>query len=174
MIYFSRIRDVKLPTRGTPRSAGIDFYVPKIDAGFMDDFAKKNTPYCHGIEFEYLGNGNPENILLSSHAKMLIPSGIKARIPTGFALIAFNKSGVSSKQGLDVLASVVDEDYMGEIHISIVNTSTVTTSIPTGSKLIQFILIPMEYADIKEVPIKDLYPEQTERGEGGFGSTGHV
>lgn len=141
----SKIRNVKTPVRGTPLSAGIDFFVP-------DDF-----PGIH-----YLIPGDAVNI----------PSGIKVKVPHGYALIFMNKSGVAVKKGLQVGACVVDEDYQGEVHLHVRNTSTEVQSIKPGEKLVQALLIPIEYADIEVVDVDELYEEKTQRGEGGFGSTG--
>lgn len=141
----SKIRNVKTPVRGTPLSAGIDFFVP-------DDF-----PGIH-----YLIPGDAVNI----------PSGIKVKVPHGYALIFMNKSGVAVKKGLQIGACVVDEDYQGEVHLHVRNTSTEVQSIKPGEKLVQALLIPVEYADIEVVDVDELYEEKTQRGEGGFGSTG--
>ena len=75
-----KIRDVKTPGRGTSQSAGIDFYVP-------EDFTTS---------------------VLQPGESVLIPSGIKVQVPTGYMLTAFNKSGVATKQGLSIGACVVD------------------------------------------------------------------
>lgn len=137
-----KLRDVKTPNRGTTVSAGIDFYVP-------EDF---------------------ETTTLAPGESVLIPSGIKVQVPRGYALIAFNKSGVSVKQGLSVGACVVDEDYEGEVHIHMINTSSKEQVIATGQKLIQFVLIPVSYFDVEVVD--EIQSRNTERGTGGFGSTG--
>jgi dUTP pyrophosphatase len=137
-----KLRDVKTPNRGTTVSAGIDFYVP-------EDF---------------------ETTTLAPGESVLIPSGIKVQVPRGYALIAFNKSGVSVKQGLSVGACVVDEDYEGEIHLHMINTSNKEQVIATGQKLVQFVLIPVSYFDVEEVD--EIQSRNTERGSGGFGSTG--
>jgi len=137
-----KIKNVKTPNRGTQVSAGIDFYVP-------EDF---------------------ETIQLNPGQSVLIPSGIKAQVPRGYALIAFNKSGVSVKQGLSVGACVVDEDYEGEIHLHMINTSDKEQVVATGQKLVQFVLVPVSYFDVEEV--NELPNRNTERGSGGFGSTG--
>jgi dUTP pyrophosphatase len=137
-----KLRDVKTPNRGTSVSAGIDFYVP-------EDF---------------------DTTTLKPGESVLIPSGIKALVPRGYALIAFNKSGVAVKQGLSVGACVVDEDYEGEIHLHMINTSDKDQVIATGQKLVQFALIPVSYFDVEEVEV--LPSRNTERGAGGFGSTG--
>lgn len=144
-LYFTKIRPVKSPTRGTEFSAGIDFYVP-------EDFGTQIIP---------------------SGSDILIPSGIKVRVPKGYALIAFNKSGIATKKKLDVGACVVDEDYTGEVHIHLINTGNYDVVINSHDKIVQFILLPVNYAGVMEVDqhYYDSFGE-TERGSGGFGSTG--
>jgi dUTP pyrophosphatase len=143
---FIKIRDVKSPSRGTDKSAGIDFYVPN----------------------------DQETIVLKSNESVLFPTGIKMNIPQDHVLIAFNKSGVATKRDLTVGASVVDEDYQGEIHIHLTNVGNETQVIKAGEKIIQFLLMPIVYEGLQEVMTEDeLWEgEVTERGEGGFGSTG--
>lgn len=137
-----KIRDVKTPSRGTAGSAGLDFYVPNDQAALLLD---------HG-----------------DHAR--IPSGIKCRIPSGFALIAFNKSGVALR-GLQVGACVVDSDYQGEISLHVRNISGFPVAILAGEKLIQLLLMPVVNCEV-EVVDEALYEAVSERGGGGFGSTG--
>jgi dUTP pyrophosphatase len=161
---YSKIRDVKSPSRGTSQSAGIDFFIP--------------TEW---------NNGEPYSI--PPGGRVLIPSGIKVNVPTGYALIAFNKSGIASKTGLMVGACVVDEDYQGEVHINMINTNQPSeyydmdghyatnpghVTITPGDKLVQFILLPINYSNPEETTLEELYTNTTERGEGGFGSTGIV
>ncbi len=141
----SKVRNVKTPARGTPESAGIDFYVP-------EDFKARS-----------LGPGH----------KAFIPSGIKANVPYGHALIAFNKSGVALKKSLFIGACVVDEDYQGEIHLHVVNVGTEVTTIEPGEKLVQMVLVPVFYDNIEEVAEENLFKTETQRGSGGFGSTGN-
>lgn len=164
---FAKIRNVKSPQKGTPQSSGIDFFVPLFDTDFYNDFVKKNDQSLTRI----VNN----SIRIEGHGRALIPSGIRVRIPANSALIAFNKSGISSKAGLDVLACVVDSDYQGEVHLSVLNTTNSPVFIEESSKLVQFILIPNYSADpdfqVKEVLEEELYDEKTIRGEGGFGHT---
>ena len=157
----AKVRDVKTPERGTAKSAGIDFFVP-------NDFIEKVLP--------------PQR-------DMLIPSGIKAQVPEGFMLMAAEKSGVvTSKQAaiaagrtpkptayttIVVLgAKIVDEDYQGEIHIHLINVGNEYVTIRPGTKIAQFILVPVSYENIEIVPEDQLFSEVSERGDGGFGSTG--
>ena len=143
----SRIRDVKRPTRGTVGSAGIDFYVPNDYPGTLQT--------------------------ISPGERYLIPSGIKANVPDGFALIAMNKSGVALNKSLLVGACVVDSDYQGEIHLHLVNAGTEPVTIQPGDKLVQFLLVPVDHCQIEEVHADYLFTEDTARGTGGFGSTGN-
>ena len=145
---FIKIREVKSPERGTSKSAGIDFFVPE--------------------EFKE----NP--IVLRPNESTLFPTGIKMNIPNEHVLIAFNKSGVATKRDLTVGASVVDEDYKGEIHIHLTNVGTETQVIKGGEKIIQFLLMPIVYEQLEEVFDEYVLFEgkDSERGEGGFGSTG--
>lgn len=157
----AKVRDVKTPERGTAKSAGIDFFVP-------NDFVEKVLP---------------------PRRDMLIPSGIKAQVPEGFMLMAAEKSGVvTSKEACIFIgrtpkptafdsivilgAKIVDEDYQGEIHIHLINVGRKPVVISPGTKIAQFILVPVSYENVEVVPEDQLFSEVSDRGEGGFGSTG--
>ena len=142
---FSRIRDVKIPTRANSTDAGIDFFIP-------NDYDGKTE--------------------LSPGESCFIPSGVKVDVPEGYALIAFNKSGVAVKKGLHVGACVVDCGYQGEIHINLTNVSAEDQTISAGDKIVQFIPLPLASPYIEEVNELDLHTEKSNRGSGGFGSTG--
>jgi len=143
---FLKIRDVKDPSRGTSKSAGIDLFIPN--------------------DFEYR--------TLSPGESLLIPAGLKANIPENYAFIAFNKSGVATKKHLAVGACVIDEDYQGEIHIHVYNYGSEPVTVNAGEKIIQCVLVPVLYEDVEIVQTEeDLWDGiVTDRGEGGFGSTG--
>jgi dUTP pyrophosphatase len=113
-------------------------------------------------------------IYLNPGERVLIPSGIKTWLEPGTALIAANKSGVASKKGLIFGAQVVDSDYAGEVHINVINTSDREVTIQTGEKLIQFIHTPVLLSPVEEVDAKEFerLHDKSQRGEGGFGSTG--
>ena len=142
-IKISKVREVKTPTRGTPGSAGLDFYVPE------------------GISASILPGGDT-----------CVPSGIRVNVPKGYAFIAHNKSGVALKKKLTVGACVVDEDYQGEIHLHLMNVGTEETTLEAGEKIVQFLLVPVKYPGITVVPDKELFYSTSSRGAGGFGSTG--
>ena len=158
----AKVRSVKTPVRGTAQSAGIDFFVP-------NDFT--------------------EEILLPRR-DLLIPSGIKVSVPKGYMLMAAEKSGVVTSRNAAIAAGrkpklgafesvvvlgakIVDEDYQGEIHIHLVNVGQNYVIIKPGMKIAQFILVPVLYDTIEEVPETELFSETSSRGDGGFGSTGN-
>ena len=145
-LRLAKVRSVKTPIRGTTGSAGIDFYVP-------EDY--------------------PENLCtVSPGERYFIPSGIKASVPDGYALIAMNKSGIALKKNLMVGACVVDSDYQGEIHLHLINVGPNPITIAPGEKLVQFLLMPVDHGTIEVVEEKNLFEWTSIRGEGGFGSTG--
>ena len=174
-LRYSKVRDVKSPERGTDCSAGIDFFVPEFDYKFQVDMILKN-PDMNSTSFR-------EGFFwIEPHSRVLIPSGIHVDLTNfgtdmrskgfdGIAMAAKNKSGVASKKGLDRLAELVDEDYQGELHISLVNTGGYPMKIHAGEKLIQFVLVPVMYGGTQELPLDKLYSDTSMRGIGGFGST---
>lgn len=139
------VRDVKVPTRGTAVAAGLDFYVPN------DHFEGGSHTIPPG-------------------GAVNIPTGVLVEIPKGHALIAFNKSGVAIRLGLQVGACVIDEDYQGELHIHLFNVSDKEVTVWNGDKLSQFVLIPVSYEGVEVVD--ELHTEATARGTGMAGSTG--
>ena len=168
---FLRILPVKKPTRGTNVAAGIDFFVPECTKEFIEMFKEKNPNIELRIEYNRIYDDGI--IVVGPHERVNIPSGVKVEVPHGYALIAYNKSGVSLKYGLDIGASVVDEDYKGQIHLSLVNTSDDIVYIKTGQKIVQFILLPVNYEMPEEVDSEEkLFTRESQRGEGCFGSTG--
>jgi len=163
---FTRVRDVKTPNRGTPGSAGIDFYIPRMGDKFIADMLRLNP--------------NQENYYIELHRRLclepaeriLIPSGVHVKLPPNIALIAHNKSGIATKKGLTVMANTIDRDYQGEIHISLLNTSHIRQNIYEGEKIVQFIPIHIsEVPLVEHSTLEELYTEVSERGAGGFGST---
>ena len=160
---FAKVRDVKLPKRNSSGDAGIDFFVPEVSEDFTRLLLNKNP--------DIVING--KTIAIRPHGSIMIPSGIHVRVPVDHALIAFNKSGIAGKQQLTVGACVIDNSYQGEVHINMINTSDKHQLIDFGSKLVQFILLPVWHCDIAETNITDLYiNHESVRGSGAFGSTG--
>jgi len=145
------VRDVKSPVRGTNHSAGLDFFIP-------NDW------------------NDGEQFLVGAGQQVLIPSGVHIDLLGSgledYALIFNNKSGVATKKHMLVGAQVVDADYQGEVHINVHNVGEDPIYLRAGDKLIQGLILPVVYAVPEFHDIADLYRHETERGAGGFGSTG--
>jgi len=164
---YSIIRDVISLNRAHKWDSGIDFFIPKMNDQFLKDLKSKNLNKNYTIEII----NNKKTINIGPHVNMLIPSGIKVNVPKGWSLNFDNKSGVGSKLGLDVLARVIDHGYQGEVHINLVNTSHEHIHIEEDKKIIQAILYKISNEMPEMVNESELYSEESERAEGGFGHT---
>lgn len=126
--------------------------------------------------YEAVGGDKPY-IALKPGERICIPSGVKVKFNvSGTALIAFNKSGIATKKGLVIGACVVDEDYLGEVHISLINTSNDEVYLSEDDKAVQFILLPLVKPCTFTRITKEDYENYarlsgSERGEGWAGSS---
>ncbi len=104
---------------------------------------------------------------LPAGAILLIPTGIAVAIPAGYVGLVRDRSGLAIS-GVHTLAGVIDSDYRGEIKIALHNAAAVARSLHPGDRVAQMLIMPSPQVELVEVA--DLPP--TERGAGGFGSTG--
>ena len=113
-------------------------------------------------------------IKLDDSDQLKINSGIKEALPHDYAGIFFNKSG-RGNDGLDVMSCVIDEDYTGYVHLSVINSKKTSYKVYCGEKLVQQVILPIyQVSEIEEINDDD-YQEimkDSQRGDGGFGSTG--
>ena len=100
----------------------------------------------------------------------LIPTGISIAFPEEFEIQIRPRSGLAAKKKITVLNTpgTIDADYRGEIKVILINLSKDSFEVEKGLRIAQMVVCPIVQAQLKEVD--DL--KQTERGEGGFGSTG--
>lgn len=101
---------------------------------------------------------------------VLIPTGIAAAVPIGFAAFIFARSGLGIKHGIvpSNAVGVIDSDYRGEIGVGLYNHSDSVYTVNPGDRIAQMAIMPVAAANF--VPVEEL--DDTERGKGGFGSTG--
>lgn len=97
-----------------------------------------------------------------------IPTGIALEIPFGFEGQVRPRSGLSLNTGLVAVLGTIDSDYRGEVGVILVNHGHETVLINKGDRIAQLVISPVAYATINVV--REL--SKTERGVGGFGSTG--
>ena len=111
-----------------------------------------------------------KNIEIKPGKSVIIPTGLAVAIPKNFEIQIRPRSGLAAKNQISVLNTpgTVDADYRGEIKVILINLSDKSFIIEKGLRIAQMVLCPIVKAELKEVETL----ENTERGSGGFGSTG--
>ena len=111
-----------------------------------------------------------EPIELDSLCRAMVPTGLYIALPEGYEAQIRPRSGLAAKHGVTVCNSpgTVDADYRGEIKVILVNLSKEKFVINPGERIAQMVVARYEKVEWDEVEVLD----ETERGEGGFGSTG--
>lgn len=110
------------------------------------------------------------DIQIPPHSNVLISTGIAMSIPIGYFGGIYSRSGIASKRNLRPANCVgaIDSSYRGEIKVALHNDSPETKTVQAGERIAQLIIHKHEIADFEEVDELD----KTERGDGGFGSSG--
>lgn len=139
-------KDAIIPTRGSAGSAGYDIYAAR-------------SYDLDGSEY-----------IIPPHETVKIPIGLAFELPDGYFAGLFARSGLATKEGLRLAncVAVCDTDYRGEYIVPIHNDSNEWRTIKPGDRIAQMILLPYQSLIFEEVDELS----ETERGEGGFGSTG--
>lgn len=111
-----------------------------------------------------------EEITLKPLERTIVKTGLFIELPKGFEAQVRPRSGLAAKKGITVLNSpgTIDADYRGEIGVILVNLSNEEFTIQNGERIAQLIISRHERAEWEEVEVL----EETQRGAGGFGSTG--
>lgn len=109
-------------------------------------------------------------IILMPGERTLVPTGIAVEIAEGYGGFVFPRSSVASKYGVSLsnCVGVIDSDYRGEVKIAVINHGNEPFVVKNGDRIAQLVIIPIIKAEY-------IFAENlgdTERGEGGFGSTG--
>lgn len=160
-IKFKLMRDgAQLPKRGTDGSGGFDIYAP--EDGFLDPGEKRLIPsgVAHelpGLVYVALAPADDEGIHRA------------AEVPFKLQGVLFDRSGLGGKKGIRLsFACLIDNDYRGEILLSIENASQSPFAWKQGERLCQICYVPMYAGEVGETKTLD----ETLRGADGFGSTG--
>lgn len=139
----------KLPHRAYETDAGMDLF------------------YCPEPKKEL--ENQIETVL--PHGTSILPTGLKIEVPEGYMLEIKNKSGIASKRGLLVGACVVDRLYTGEIFVNLHNVTQRNQIIKAGQKIAQAVFVKISN-QVSIIESDSIYDHETDRGSGGFGSTG--
>lgn len=144
----------------------------KMDLRFKKLYKTAHTPtfgtkYSAGMD---LYNSDTTTTEIAPHETKFVHTGLVFEIPIGHVGLVYARSGLACKRGLRLANStgVIDSDYRGEVMIALHNDSNAIQTINPGERIAQMIIMPYPSIDLVEVSEID----NTERGVGGFGSTG--
>lgn len=155
-VKIKRLTDTAImPTYGSTKAAGMDLYA---DLGYHDAMTTDGLKSL------------PNAIEILPHTTEKIGVGFSFQPPENYCGLILARSGLSTKQGLAPANKVglCDEDYTGEYIVALHNHSDETQLIHHGDRIAQLMFIPYQQARLVEVDSLD----DTDRGDGGFGSTG--
>ena len=109
-------------------------------------------------------------LVLKAGARALVPTGLTLALPEGFEAQVRPRSGLALKQGVTLVNSpgTIDSDYRGEIGVILINHGQEDVVVTRGMRIAQLVIAPVIQARLVELDELD----QSERGAGGFGSTG--
>lgn len=138
-----------VPTRAHPEDAGLDLYSP--DTVVVP--AAKITVYANGV--------------FAKEGSAIIDTGVHVAIPAGYVGFLKSKSGLNVKNGITG-EGVIDAGYTGSIVVKLYNSSGSDYKVERGHKISQLVILPIATPEVELVESL----EETERGNGGFGSTG--
>lgn len=111
-----------------------------------------------------------EDVRIPAHQRVLVKTGIKIAIPNGYVGLVHPRSGLALKHGITVLNApgTIDAGYRGEVGVILLNTGALDFEVKAGDRIAQLVVQKVETAEFE---IVDALTE-TDRGDGGFGSTG--
>jgi dUTP pyrophosphatase len=111
-----------------------------------------------------------QDITIAPGETVFVPTGIALEVPTGCAGLIYARSSLGSKRGLAPAnkVGVIDSDYRGQIMVALFNHGTVEQIVSHGDRIAQLVIAPVYTPGFEEVTAL----EDTQRGSGGFGSTG--
>ena len=149
--------EAKIPVKMHSSDACFDIYACEPNAVYRE--------WNGGLEVKE-ANG----LKIRPHETVMVHTGFATEIPIGYYAAIYARSGLSTKQGLRPAncVGVIDSQYRGEWMVALHNDSSETRIIKNGDRIAQFAILPV--LDIKLEETNEL--SSTERGEGGFGSSG--
>ena len=125
------------------------------------------TPYSAGMD---LRADLQEPVVLGTLERAMIPTGLHIELPAGYEAQIRPRSGLAAKHGISIVNApgTIDADYRGEIKVILVNLSNEPFTIAPGERIAQMVVARHETVEWEPVEVL----EESERGSGGFGSTG--
>lgn len=157
-----------MPRQKTPGAAGWDLrYIPPLDFKAMDARPDK------AVANPAVGVSALGVVTLYQGGNALLPTGIRIAVPNGFEAQIRPRSSLAAK-GLIITNSpgTIDSDYRGEVKVLMTMTQAGPVTIKPGDSIAQIVFTPIYEPEFKECTATDFDELKTERGAGGFGSTG--
>lgn len=144
-------KTIPFPRYASAGAAAFDLYAC-IDGNIMLDIREYSHSTAH------------------SSNTALIPTGIAMEVPEGYVGLIFPRSGLATKNGIQLqnCVGVIDSDYRGEIKVALVNNGDNIFRVEPGMRIAQMVIMPVQMVELEVT--SEL--SDTERGVGGFGSTG--
>lgn len=126
----------------------------------------RGSKYAAGADLYSAEN----DLYIEDRQTVMIGTGIAMEIPEGYVGLVYARSGLACKEGLAPAnkVGVIDSDYRGEIKVALYNQSGEKKLVKKGERIAQIVIAPFlapEFTEVNEL-------DETDRGEGGFGSTG--
>ncbi len=139
-------------------------------AHFRGDLPRYQTAGASGFDVRAQLEG--KEIVLKPLQKVLVPTGLSFEIPEGFEIQVRPRSGLAAKFGVSIVNTpgTIDSDYRGEVKVILINLGTEDFVIKDQERVAQMVLCPVYQAQFVELSLMS----ETERGAGGFGSTGVI
>lgn len=142
-------------------SEALTLRVLRLDIGAR--LPLRGSPGAAGLDLSALCE-----VRVPARGRARIRTGLAVGIPDGFVGVLRDRSGLAVRHGVTVLAGVIDADYRGEVIVVIQNHGTEDHLVLPGDRVAQLLVLPVPELQVLEVDAL----EETERGEGGFGSSG--
>lgn len=131
---------------------------------------KRGSKYAAGYDIYAAMEPNVDRIMIPPHQTVMIRTGWAMQIPEGYFGAIFARSGLATKAGLRPAncVGIIDADYRGEVSVPLHNDTDMSKYIEDEDRIAQLVIMP--YMDFVPVMVDEL--NETERGDGGFGSSG--
>jgi dUTP pyrophosphatase len=154
----------ELPQYGTIESAGCDLRA---------ELSLINPKFLFNVDITYKTlEETIQKITINPGGRALIPTGLKFALPVGYEAQVRPRSGLALKYGITVLNTpgTIDSDYRGDVGVVLINHGTEPFVVNQGDRIAQLVI--SQITQVQFVPVDEL--SETNRGTGGFGSTGSI
>jgi len=147
----------------------VDIQFTWLDHGRGLEPPRQQTAAAAGVDL-VAALGADEVLRLAPGGRALVPTGLSVAIPTGYEGQVRPRSGLAARHGLTVLNSpgTIDADYRGELKVILINLGEAAVELRRGERIAQLVVAPVSRVNF----ILEEALDATDRGTGGFGSTG--